>query len=1253
MKRCLILLLVVSMLVAVPGTIPASAAVFEKGDISYFNTFSAYDGGIPNGWTTRRAALSTDLTAATDAERDSRVLRIPDGKEVVLPFNSNFDSGMLHLSYDVKQTGGEDNAASYNQRMLVSVIGNKTTDASHEYDYTSFPDIAESLHDIFRSGTKSMNVPVSVSNKAYGWRGMPSYDKDKFFEAEKWHKIDIFIDQDTKEYSAYMDGALIEGYKYENGAYGDALASTLASTTDYQEAQFGNGSTRNLKGLRFRVDSENLLFGTNDKTVTLPKTGAFYIDNVYTSSYSAADILTDEIALKAETANGASVGAGGRVNVSLSEYISGSVTKDNVSVINAETGAAVTDYTVSDFDGSCFSVTLGSGNWESGRYILTVSGVNGAVTGKTANASDSFIVSSATKNAANTRYYFMNEDFNDFGTVYAAQSDNNYDAPYGWTEAEPNKWVRNSYSKWWSANENSLVKSGKLSAEVRAEGNNALKMHTEDTNTVRTVYHFDRGVASGNFTLEFDIKYSDGAAWTVGLLPFENYDNVYTYHAYANGETNTALDSAAVTQVNNRAALGAFIGALNDNGAVAAPKVGITKQIGPSVWQMNEIKNAQITPGTWTNVKVDINSTTGVYNITIMPEGGTASAYTYTDPLVGRFMRGVTGVSLRSSKGDTVCFDNIKVYKNDSYLINDDFAGYTAENTAYNNEWVAVNTPGGWYNLSDVRQGASGNGVKAQRSFTRYAGHTNKEGKFVVDYSVLRTAWQSLQSGQGVNGDADANDRAMRLFYRGGIESSYAKAFSHPVSGGTPFAIEFDVMSNDNAVGWQLHQLGQDSIMPLYSYNVEHYLNDGTPTQATWQMMANQKSYANNVLIGRNTGKKLVYTNSDKKVDYIAEKGRDAWVTNSECTLETNKWYNIKIFVKPVSAEKTEYTVYIQEKGDEDADGFTFTTNRDWFTKSTAGIAFTRVGSDDTGNTGSSAFIDNVKVYEYETTETVDGLDINREKTDFANESVTAVNVEYSDGTSEPLGSGAKIGRDAKKITVSFSAPIAERVAAQTAQPTNAAMTSNGSGTKTFEGVYDVLEDVITLRPAGALTAKHSKNVKYNGVLSDDGKTYTMELTSLLSPDMDYVLNVSRNISFKGSAYAQLENPQRIQFTAEDETGLKLSGASLVYRAGNVWVPLTKTELLTDGMELKLKLDGVNLSDSNEQLFFGYAQYTKNGDAETLTSAGYDTVSIGAKAPVSVNNAAAFDLSKGCDVFKAFIWEKDTMRPLLDCVTVK
>ncbi len=1243
-KRCLTLLVVISML-AVQSAALASASVYEKGEISYFNSFSSYDGGIPNGWTTRRAALSTGLTAAVDAERESRVLRIPDGKETILPFNANFDSGMLHLSYDVKQTGDRGDANSYNQRMLVSVIGNKTTAESHEYDYTSFPDMAQSLHDIFRSGTKSLGVPVSVTNKAYGWYGAAAYDESKLFETEQWHKVDIFIDQDTKEYRAYLDGVLIEGRKYANGAYGDSADSTLAAVTDFADTEsYGNGSTRNLKGLRFRADSENLVFGGNGSGVTLPKTGAFYIDNVYTSSYRAADILTDDIAVNAETANGASVGSGGRINVSLSEYINGDITKANVSVINEDTGNAITDYTVSGFDGSSFNITLGDSALTSGRYTVTVSGTEGAITGKTVNASDSFIVSSASNNAANTKYYFMNEDFNDFGAVYGNESVDNFSAPYGWAESAPNQWVKSNYSKWWTAAENPNAKNGELSAEVRAEGDNALKMHTDASGTLRTSYHFDRGVASGNFTLEFDIKYSENAAWTVGLLPFENYDNVYTYHGYASGKTNADLNSAAITQVNNRASLGAFIGALNDNGAVAAPKVGITTKTGPSVWTMKEISGAQITPGTWTNVKVDINSTTGVYNITITPQGGTASTHTYTDSLVGRFMRGVTGVSLRSSKGDTVCFDNIKVYKNDSYLINDDFAGYTAENTAYNNEWVAVNTPGGWYNLSDVRQGASGNGAKANRSFTRYAG---------TDYNVLRTAWQSLQSGQGVNGDTDTTDRAMRIFYRGGMDSSYAKAFSHPVSGGTPFAIEFDVMSNNDSVGWQIHQLGQDSIMPLYSYNVEHYLNDGTATQATWQMMANQKSYANNVLIGRNTGKKLVYTNADKKVDYIAETGRNAWVTDSDRTLETDKWYNIKIFVKPVSAEKTEYTVYIQEKGDEDADGFTFTTNRDWFTKSTAGIAFTRVGSNDTGNTGSSAFIDNVKVYEYETTETVDGLDINREKTDFANESVTAVNVEYSDGTSEPLRSGAKIGRDAKKITVSFSAPIAERTAAQTTQPTNAAMTSNGSGTKTFEGVYDVLEDVITLRPAGALTAKHSKNVKYNGVLSDDGKTYTMELTSLLSPDMDYVLNVSRNISFKGSAYAQIENPQRIRFTAENTSGLKLSGANLVYQAGNVWVPLTKAELLTADTKLKLRLDGINLSENAEQLFFGYAQYTKNGEAETLTHAGYDMVTAGALAPIDVNNSAELDLSKGCDIFKAFIWEKDTMRPLLDSIVIK
>ena len=208
----------------------------------------------------------------------------------------------------------------YEADMFTTVfIGNKTTAESHEYDYTSFLDMAQSLHDIFRSGTKSLGVPVSVTNKAYGWYGAAAYDESKLFETEQWHKVDIFIDQDTKEYRAYLDGALIEGRKYANGAYGDSADSTLAAVTDFADTEsYGNGSTRNLKGLRFRADSENLVFGGNGSGVTLPKTGAFYIDNVYTSSYRAADILTDDIAVNAETVNGASVGSGGRINVSLS-----------------------------------------------------------------------------------------------------------------------------------------------------------------------------------------------------------------------------------------------------------------------------------------------------------------------------------------------------------------------------------------------------------------------------------------------------------------------------------------------------------------------------------------------------------------------------------------------------------------------------------------------------------------------------------------------------------------------------------------------------------------------------------------------------------------------------------------------------------------------------------------------------------------------------------------------------------------------
>ena len=322
----------------------------------------------------------------------------------------------------------------------------------------------------------------------------------------------------------------------------------------------------------------------------------------------------------------------------------------------------------------------------------------------------------------------------------------------------------------------------------------------------------------------------------------------------------------------------------------------------------------------------------------------------------------------------------------------------------------------------------------------------------------------------------------------------------------------------------------------------------------------------------------------------------------------------------------------------DEIDYFTFTTNRDWMTKSTAAIAFSPIG---VNNAGLAAFFDNVKVYE------ITGSDVMTysEKTTFNNAIVTSIEVEYYDGRIEELTTDKIIGEDAKRIAVNFSMPLADKLSSEVTQPINYSVTEGGAK---FSGVYSVIEDVINLRRVHTSSDNNASNVAFTGKLSDDKKTYYIELDDdLFDSGKDYVLNVSSNVSFENSTYSQLENPQRIQFSVDDRSGLSLKDFSLLYEAGNVWVPLTKTELITPEMVVKLKIDGINLSEDKQNLFFGYAQYGNDDGVDTMTNLVIDTITVDGTSPIEVDNTVTVDTEKAIDIFKAFIWEKDTMRPLV------
>ena len=1244
MKKSAILLCV-AMIAGSFGTLGVSAKN-DSAEISIFDTFSEYKsekgGELPYGWMVRREDRQPGIGMAVDSERNSRTMKLRTGAEATLPFNANFDTGKIHISYDAKLTATEleGEEADYNKSLMTKMSANETTSQSDQYDYTSIPDGGDSAHYAFNTGNESKNVPVYAFNNSWKWMGTRGYDQNKIFTNETWHKIELFIDADTKQYSSYLDGQLVSCTKYENGEYTDAVNSSFTSdlTNNFKALilDSGMGSEMGAEGSGAASDD-----------------GGFMIDNVYVRSYDGS-LLGDGMSIVIDDMTGGGVaGTDCKIGVGFSEYLSEPAEKSNITVTNIETGEEINDFDVVSSDR--MQCVLSFALVPKGMYTVTVHGVKGEVTGSETECSAEFYSAGELKNAAEERYYLMDEDFNDYtNNVATTYTYGNYDIPVGWRHADIATYnVNNTFSKNWDAYgrfEYNYVH-GTIDSSKRGEGDYALKMQKPKNGNwgSNISYYFPKGVASGSFTMEFDIKHSNGG-WGLALINYDNFDSLYTQRAYANlwnNDTTAAstdeMKTNAVTQMGLRTNM-QFIGMTDDQhvGCEArSPYLGFTDELSnhhDSYVTKNDTNGnpAQIPAGTWTHIKADINTDSGVYTISITPEGGETQTVLWEDKVRGRFEKGVMGITLRnyiennieSTWDNTVEFDNIQIYKNDSYLINQDFDDYVVSTDAEGKSYA----PGGWYKMNE---------------------------QFVIRYDQSQYTYKyaGITSGDGKDGGS-----AMQL--TGDTSSlsnnTYLRTFTHAVNGGIPVAIEFDAKTSDNATGWQLHQFDQQDIMWLAGNNWTHHMQDGN---IYWTTDANGRQQNCNAIIARmpNTNQ-IGYSRPDGAGSTVG----DYLVPEDDIYIEGNDWVHYQIVITPVREDLTQYDIYVTEGEEIGTMRYTVTTRRNSLTNPIAGIGFVK-----TGSASGTATIDNVKVYEAEAYKNEYDVTMHREKSEFADPEIASVDVEYLNGAKDSLYNGKIVRPYVKRIAVNFTAPVALPMASEVEQPLNYSMTStlvNSSDLSALQNapaeqqvryqVYDTVEDVITLTRVVGTSEKYDPEgepLVTNKYFSDDRKTYYIELdNTMFAQDKDYVLRIAKDISFTTSAYATLDKEVTIQFgsLSAEEPETDVSALRLVRQAGNIMADVDSYKRLTDGGELTLVVEGFNEADEAKSLFIAWGQYRNDETgASMLENADCGEVEVEPglfRKEITVN----IDNEKDFDTFKAFAWNYADMKPYTDCITI-
>ncbi len=424
---------------AILGTcnFPIFAAEEKSTEVLVFDSFGQYtkeytDGEVeayPEGFGATALSHMNRAGYALDDARSGRLVKLGTGASMLLPIGKVFTVGKggigwVHLSFDMKLKSVDGVETSKNKKFqllantnwLGSIyainatsnnkgwVNGSVNETAMAYDPDNPNQVPGQYPTTFLNvgadnlGRKMELYHAPIYNQwNTGSQGATRHLTQEGMTADTWHKFDIYIRQSNGQYVVYMDGSMLQTYNWDQ-----ATQTYSAAGRDIQLSPgWWNIGENKIKGFEFRaLEEDDYCFPTDtgfpgttaEGQTSSTDGGAFLLDNVYMKYYTTTEEQSNtatgvvayeapEITVDDNGGEGIAI-TGGQVNVGFSEWMSSPANKNNVTICKEDTGEVVSNFTIENSDNMQFDVVFDNQPIESGNYVISVSGITGAVSGK-------------------------------------------------------------------------------------------------------------------------------------------------------------------------------------------------------------------------------------------------------------------------------------------------------------------------------------------------------------------------------------------------------------------------------------------------------------------------------------------------------------------------------------------------------------------------------------------------------------------------------------------------------------------------------------------------------------------------------------------------------------------------------------------------------------------------------------------------------------------------------------------------------
>ena len=788
-------------------------------------------------------------------------------------------------------------------------------------------------------------------------------------------------------------------------------------------------------------------------------------------------------------------------------------------------------------------------------------------------------------------YYYLNEDFNDYDGTY----------PINWTFNEKTKDFGTKSIKFLTDGYTYKSYQERANAVTNTLDNTTafnLKGSTTESCPPTNLWHWfpSDTPLTGEFTVEFDVYHENGG-WNVGYVVKQDFN------------TAAVTDNGDLTGRNEHT-LTAIPAGSTDN------KLRFSQKARPNT-EFNLISEAVVSPNAWHRVKINVDTESRKFKVSI----DNGEPIELTDPKTSKYQKGIAAIRLSRVQGtDTntgnVAFDNVKVYKTGTYIMNENFdtyieAGLDAWGNAKNNigtEKIYFATAGGWND-----PGASFEKMPKYylQLYDGLMGITRAYGddgvnplKIERDDTCTSSGRMLSMAGYLWNRDWDSKERVP-------YTARLQKYFDRPITKGKAFVVEMDMLLRNGGQTFGISLL-EDSDMTPETKIVKSSTGNSTSFVAPINPEGNMvMAYVGTTdLATNNPGTIGVYAPDTKaSLDNVTTwatadrqfKTKEGTVTRADMIMpmESQKMSHVSIKVEPYyEADGTAKAKITYTRG---GHVNSIVTSQDFMTKQMVGIGIDYKGLiwASGADIRSALKIDDLRVYELNS----GGNKITTAKTEKV-ESIKAVAV---DGTETELtgNANAVIPSNTMKIDVNFSAPVSDSI-------TNDRMVAL---MKEYADKIDYMSNA---------------NGGYTTELSKDRKTYSYIFKpGYLEEGTKYRLLVSNMVEFADNSLSQLYRDCRVTFTVGD----KLCVDKFIFN---------------DNFDIKI--DGYNGTGENKQIIAAIGCYAFEDGIRRMINVKSKLYNIDAHKSFLVEDVINTEATGQKTEYKVFIWEKQAMIPLAESI---